>query len=579
MDNLYPKNFKDLIKPIKKELTIIVLLSAFGTLSLLIAPISVAIALHSYLSLDMNNFLIWIVIGAMGLAFKQILHVGSVGYAHIVEANFRYKLRKDFTDKLSRLPLGFFSDTSSGAIRKFVSEDTVKIHTIIAHAFSEMTSGITLPIFCAITMIAFEWRTALIIIAIIFVIVFIGMMAMSFNSKGMEDINSTYEKAQRQMSHSAIEMVDGIKEIKNFGMEGSLFKRFDNALAEFSDVSFKWLGASSKALSFVMSAIQPTVMLFVSIVVCIFAIKMDWLLPEYTIIFILLSISLPSSIMDTMQLGNLIRDGKHSIDNLIKLYDKDDQKFKQNCDEFKLGDIRFKDVSFSYDNENIVLKDINCEFKKGSFNALVGSSGSGKTTMARLIARFWDTSSGEVTIGNVNVKDLSEKDMLSNISLVFQDVSIMNATIADNIALSQKGATREEIISAAKSACIHDRIVKLPNGYDCVYGEENVILSGGEKQRITIARAFLADAPIVLLDEATAQADAQSEQQIQKALSELSKDKTVIMIAHRLASIVNADNILVFDNGQIIQSGTHDELSKVDGMYRNMWFAQNDMEV
>ncbi len=449
MDRIYPKNFKDLISPIKKELTTIVLLSVLGALSLIITPISITIAIHKYLNADLDSFVIWIVVAGVTLIFKQILHVLSVGYAHIVEANFRYKLRKDFSDKLSRLPLGFFSETASGSIRKFISEDTIKIHTIIAHAFSELASGLTLPIACIITMLIFEWRTGLMILAAVIFMMLITMVWMGSNSKGMDEINTIYENVQRRMSNSVIEMVDGIKEIKNFGIEGSLFKRFDDALNDFSNTSFEWLNTSAKPFSFMISVIQPTVMLFIALIISLFSVKMNWLSFEYIIIFLLLSISLPSSLLDIMQLGNLIREGKHSINNLIDLYAKDDQVFKEKPSDFKLGDIEFKDVSFSYDGENDVLKDINCKLEKGSFTALVGLSGSGKTTMARLIARFWDVKTGVVSIGSIDVKDLSEKDMLSNISLVFQEISLMNASIADNIAIANKNATTEEIINAA----------------------------------------------------------------------------------------------------------------------------------
>ncbi len=577
MNKIYPQNFGDLIRPIKKEVIITVLLAGFGALALLIAPVALTISIHNYLIGQTDSFFIWVVIAGVGLVLKQILHIFSLGYAHIVEAKFRYRLRKDFSDKLSRLPLGFFSETSSGAVRKFISQDTIKIHTIVAHGFSEFSAGVALPLGCIVIMLIVEWRTALMILLAIVLIFVIAMLWISLTSKGIEEINSRYERAQREMSHSVIEMVDGIKEIKNFGIAGSLFKRFDDALQRFSTVSFEWLNTSSRAYSFVMAAIQPTVMLFLSLAICLFAIHMQWLAPEYSILFMLLAISLPSSLMTLMQLGNFIREGRLAIDNLLSLYARPDQVYRSDSLAFKPGDIVFKDVNFSYDGDNAVLKNINCTIKQGELTALVGPSGSGKTTMARLIARFWDVGSGALSIAGSDIRALSETAILSNIALVFQDVALMNASIADNIALARQDASREEIIAAAKAAQIHDRISQLPNGYDSVYGSQNVVLSGGERQRITIARAFLADAPIVLLDEATAQADAESEVAIQRAISSLCKGKTVVMIAHRLSSIVAADKIIVLDGGEIIQSGRHEQLVKTDGAYRAMWLAQNDV--
>ncbi len=571
-----PKSLKDLTAPIKKELVITVLFSFFGALSLLITPVAATIAVNRIIHGDTKSFFLWVIIGGIGLALRQILHYASLGYAHIVEAKFRYRLRKDFSDKLSRLPLGFFSETSSGAIRKFISEDTIKIHTIVAHGFSEIPASVTLPLGCAVIMVLFEWHTALILLGIIFAIILVGMVWMNLKNRQMGDINSRYEKAQREVSHGAIEMVDGIKEIKNFGLSGSLFQRFDENVKEFSRASFAWLNASAKALAFIMSIIQPTVMLFIALGVCLFSLKNGWLLPEQTILFILLAMILPSSLISLLQIGNHIREGQHSVDTLLALYEKKDHPFSTNPRPFVPGDIEFHQVSFAYDEKNNVLENITCTLPQGKITALVGPSGSGKTTMARLIARFWDVREGSVTIGGVNVKDLSEQSLLSHISLVFQDVSLMDASISENIALARPNATKEEIMEAAKGAKIHERIMALPKGYDSVYGEENVVLSGGEKQRITIARAFLADTPIVLLDEATAQTDAQSEMEIQQALSLLSQKKTVVMIAHRLNSIVQAHQILVMDRGQIKEKGTHQELLEQNGLYKELWDAQNN---
>ncbi len=574
MDRDYPRNFKDLVNPIKKELFIIVVLSVIGAISILVAPVALTVALSKIMSGKTDAFIVWIIIAALGIVFRQIFNVSSLGYAHVVEAKFRYTLRKGFSDKLSRLPLGFFSDNSSGAIRKYISEDTIKIHTLIAHGFSELSASIALPVGCILVMLIFDWIAALIITGSILFILIVGFMWMSISSRNMGDINLRYEHAQREMSHSAVEMVDGIKEIKNFGLSGSLFKRFDEALNKFSKTSFEWLGSSSKAIAFMISAVQPSFTLFMSLVICVLLAQNNLMSPENIILFMLLAMVLPSSLLTLMQIGNNIRDGKHSLETILSVYDKKDQVYKEEPKEFMSGDIEFDNVSFSYDDENYVLKNTNCLMGKGKLTALVGPSGGGKTTMARMIARFWDVSKGTVRIGGVDVRDLSEQDLLSHISLVFQDISLMHASIRDNISLSNPKASMEEIISAAKSAMIHEKIMELPQGYDSIYGDENIFLSGGERQRLTIARAFLADSPILILDEATAHADAESELEIQKALSLLSRDKTVIMIAHKLESIVSADQILVIDGGDIKERGRHEELIHFEGIYSRMWNSQ-----
>lgn len=575
MNNNYPKKFSDLIQPIQKEIILTILLSILGTVSILIAPIFITLGMTQMTMKHWDVFILYIIFAGVGLMLRQLLHTISLGYAHFLEAKFRYTLRKDFSEKLSKLPLGFFTNYSSGAIRKFISEDIVKIHTIVAHVFTELAAAVALPLACIITMLVFEWRTGIMIVGGIFLIVLIGVFWMGIKGKNLEDVNNRYEKSKREVSHSAVELVDGIKEIKNFGMSGAAYQRFDDHVNEFSKTSYEWLSFSSGPIAFLMSAVQPAMMLFLSSGICFFSVYMEWLRPEQSILFILLSMILPSSLIGLMKMENDIKESKHSMAVILSIYAEPDQIYKNQTKPFALGDIVFENVDFSYDDKNLVLNQMNCVMKKGELTALVGSSGSGKTSMIRLIARFWDVTSGRVSIGGINIKDLSQNDLLSHIALVFQDVSLMNGSIAENIGLSNPSASREAIIKAAKAAYIHDKIMTLPNGYDAIYGEDHVVLSGGEKQRLTIARAFLADKPIVLLDEATAQADAESEVKIQQSLIQLCKNKTVIMIAHRLSTIVNADNILVLENGELKEYGRHQELIQEEGLYKKLWDVQH----
>ncbi len=576
MENKYPSNLKELVKPIKFELFVTVIIAVLGSLSLLVVPVAITLAFGYLVSKNMSGFLIFIIVAGLGIVLRQGLHSFSLYYSHIVEAKFRYKLRIDFTDKLSKLPLGFFTTTSSGAIRKLVSTDTSYIHTIIAHGYTELAASVTLPIGCIIIMLIFDWRTALIILAVFFINLIIGIIWMNVKNKEGYNVNDEYEKAQREMAHSTIEIVDGIKEIKNFGISNSLFAKFDDAVKRFTTISDKWVSGSSKAFSFIGSIMQPSISMFIALVVSIFSIYNSWITFDQIIIFLLLSMELPTSLINLAQIGNHLRLGKHSLDEILNIYAKEDQKYKYKPKELVLGDIEFKDVSFGYEKDNLVLNNINCVIPKNKITALVGPSGGGKTTMARLIARFWDTQKGSVRIGDIDIKDLSEKDLLSSISLVFQDISLLRSSVSENIALAKPNASQKEIEEAAKLALIHDRIMQLPNKYDSIIGEKGVVLSGGEKQRVTIARAFLANTPIVILDEATAQADAESEVEIQKAISTLGKNKTVVIIAHRLQSIVKADQILVVGDGVIKESGTHDELVKQNGIYQNMWESQNN---
>ncbi len=574
MNKDYPKDLSQLLSPIKNSLNLIVVLAVLGSLFLVVAPIAITVAIKLYKN-NVDGFILWIVIAGVGVFLRQLFHMASLGYAHLVEVNFRKNLRQDFVNKLSKLPLGWFVNTPSGNIRKLVSDDIIKIHTIIAHSYSEASSAITLPLACMLAMLFYEWRTGLIVILIIVLLLLVGMIWMSKNSYKAMSINDEYTKAQNDMSHAAIEMVDGIKEIKNYGLVESVFSRFDEAVKRFSNTSYQWLNSAAKPMAFMTSAIQPAIITTLTILVCFITLQLGWINIEGVVLFVLLATALPSSLISLAQLSNFIRDGKLAADTLLVLYATKEQEYKVETTAIKAGDIVFNNVDFSYDTKERVLKIIDCTIPHGQITALVGPSGGGKTTMARLIARFWDVDSGSITINGVNVKDASLKELLENISLVFQDVSLMHASVAENIALSCPSADLETIVEAAKNANIHQRIMGLPDGYDSIIGENGVFLSGGERQRITIARAFLANAPILILDEATAQSDAESEAEIQSALSKLSANKTLIIIAHRLQTIINAHQILVINNGEIVQKGDHHKLLKESGIYQNMWKDQN----
>lgn len=573
----YPRTLGDLLSPIKKQLVLTVLLAALGAMCMVVAPLGLTLGVRHLLLGEGKPFVICVAVAGAGIVLNQLFTMISTGYAHVVEVDFRFRLRKAFSEKLTRLPLGWFTQSSSGEIRKLISDDIIKIHTIIAHSFSDAAGAITLPLSCIALMLVYDWRTGLMVLGIILLLFVCGMAWMSKMSVAARSLNEEFEIAQREMSHSVIEVVDGIKEIKNFGLVKSVFGRFDAAVTRFSQASHTWLLGVAKPMSFITSVMQPAVIGFLTLAICLFSLKRGFIGVEGMILYVLLATALPSSLINLATLSNYIRDGLHSANTLLEVYQEADHLYPENPQPLLPGDIVFRDVSFGYTKGNEVLTAIKCTMPRGRVTALVGPSGGGKTTMARLIARFWDVSGGKVMIGGTDVRDFSEEDLLSAISLVFQDVSLMHASVAENIAIARPKASMADIIKAAKGANIHDRIMQLPKGYDSVIGDEGIVLSGGEKQRVTIARAFLADSPIVILDEATAQADAESEAEIQKALSGLSKNKTVVVIAHRLQTIKEAHQILVIDQGQIVESGTHADLVEKAGLYHSMWQAQTGM--
>ena len=513
--------------------------------------------------------------GAIAAVFLNFL---ALMCSHLAAFKTLYLLKLEFARHIASLPLGFHTANSTGKLRKIVDENIEKIEGFIAHQFPDMIGSFATPIVAIAMLFLFEWRMGLACLVPLIALFIIQGIAMG--GKKSQLFIKQYQDALENMNNAAVEYVRGVSVVKAFNQTIFSFRKFYETIKLYGD----W------ALAYTKSFKAPYV-LFMAILhnIYIFLIPLIiWLsgdVTDYTrfalsaIFYLIFSLALPGSFLKILyvsQMGKQIADGVDRMDKVLSESPLIESAFPQKTENYSIA---FENVFFSYQELSLEDESVNSEAlagvsftaKQGEITALVGPSGSGKSTIAHLIPRFYDVASGCVKIGAVDIREMNSDYLMSIVSFVFQDVFLFKQTVLENIKIGNKNASREEIIAAAKAAQCHEFIEKLPDGYDTVIGTKNVHLSGGERQRLVIARAILKDAPIIVLDEATAFADPENEQKIQLAFERLMKDKTVIIIAHRLSTVRGANKIVVIDSGKVAEEGKHDELVSAEGRYSRMW--------
>ena len=482
-------------------------------------------------------------------------------------AGFEFVARERIAlgDRLRNVPMGFFHDNSVGDITATVTTDLNFLENYSMHILDKVTTGVLSMIVMAGCILAFDWRIGLIFVAGIL----LSFPIYSHMQKKGKALSAKRQKIQSEAVAATLEYVQGISVVKSFNM-------CDKNLSDIED-AYESNAAASYGVERVITPLNMTYSMVFRISACmimlcagILAVGGDLSFANLAVILIAsFTIFNPIEVMG--QMTTMIRTMDAALDRVERI--KQAKKIDENGRDIPLDsfDIGFEHVSFAYENGNPILKDVSFSIPQGSMTAIVGPSGGGKTTITRLIARFWDVQEGSITIGGHDVKEFTCDSLLKNMSMVFQNVYLFHDTIENNIKFGCPDATHEQVVEAAKKACCHDFISALPQGYDTVIGEGGSTLSGGEKQRISIARAMLKDAPIILLDEATASVDPENEVHLQQAISALVKNKTLIVIAHRLSTIRDADQILVVDNGKIVEKGVHAELIQQKGIYQKFW--------
>jgi len=575
---------KKLIAPARKSMITTAIITSIGGTCAIVPYIAITeIAANWFRGSPSGTLWLWVGVAIVAVFANGLLYGIGLGVTHISEANLRYQLRRRLVQAFGRIPLGRVDQTSSGSIRKMVCDDTAAIHTLVAHLAGDAMNAVTALVVGIGYLMWVDWQLTLLILGVwvlIFVVVTGTMM------RGFSESTSKFSSAKTELSAATVEMVEGIKEIKNFQAAATARTRFDKARRYFAEISYQWLAGSGKPMAIISSFFQPAVILVTIAPLTVWFVSKGWLEPAYALPFFMVGVGLPVGFLQFIQIMQHLFTANQAAQDTADLLDIPHQPDGPHTDGPgpKPGEVELTDVSFGYNPENPILRNVNLRIPAGSVTALVGPSGGGKTTIARLIARFYDVDAGAVKVDGLDVREVSNQWLLNQIAIVFQDIALAHDTVANNIALGNPQASRDEIVEAAKSACIHDRIMRLPHGYDTVIGGDGGFLSGGEKQRITIARAYLHNAPILILDEATAQTDPQSERDIHTALAALAKGKTVIIIAHRLATIAAADLIAVIgeptastSETNVLATGTHTELLERSETYRTMWEKQQEV--
>ena len=520
-------------------------------------------------NVTLNGILIWCLVGAAGYLLRVACHGISTILAHISAYTILEGIRLKIADRLMKAPLGEVMGRRIGYLKNIIMDKVEDLEPPLAHMIPELTSNLLLPVAIFIWMLVIDWRMGLAVL----IAPVLAMIPMFFLMRNYNSQYAAYMEANNHVNNIIIEYVEGIEVVKAFNQSTSSYEKFVNAVQSFKEFTLAWFKSTWKSMNLMM-AIMPTTLLGV-LPVGLLLVQNGSISPAELAMGIILSLSIVGPLMKATTFINEAKSMEYAVEAANELLNLPVLPDSGKIVSIPHNDIALKHVTFSYDGseQNEVLHDVNLELPEGSFTALVGPSGGGKSTIARLIARFWDVTGGSITIGGKNVKELSIRQLSELVSFVTQDNFLFNCSLKENIRLGNPNATDEEVYAAAKAACCDEFIVRLDKGYDTPAGDAGKRLSGGEKQRIAIARAILKNAPIVILDEATAFTDPQNEDKIQKSIMALSKGKTLLVIAHRLSTIQNADQIVVLKKGRIVDCGKQEELLKRCPLYTDMWKA------
>ena len=508
---------------------------------------------------------------AAGLAIVSILlYFLALSVSHLAAFRVECNMRRYAMKKIVKMPLGFFDNNTSGRIRKIIDDNTSITHSFLAHQMPDLAATVVMPVTAIVLVFVFDWRLGLACLLPIILSMFI--MGFMMGKRGRYFMQK-YMDSLEEMNTEAVEYVRGIPVVKVFQQTVFSFKNFYNSIVKYKDMVTKYtkiwrvpMSVYTVIINGISFFLVPAAILLIGHTGNYASVILNMFL------YILIAPVFSQSIMKSMYMNQAFGQAKEAIDRLENMTSEKQMPVPAQPKSINKHDISFKNVSFSYPGANKKAVDnVSFSISSGKTVALVGASGGGKTTIARLVPRFWDADNGEVLIGGTNVKDIASKELMDHISFVFQNTRLFKTSLLENIKYGNPSATIDEINRAVDLAQCREIIDRLPGGLNTKIGTEGTYLSGGEQQRIVLARAILKNAPIVVLDEATAFTDPENEHLIQRALKKLTKGKTVLMIAHRLTSIKDADNILVINKGKIAEQGSHKELLMKEGIYTKMW--------
>ncbi|TMQ94795.1 ABC transporter ATP-binding protein [Actinomadura soli] len=520
---------------------------------------------------------VWTVViaGAAGLFVRLLFTAASSGIGHLLDGQVQLSLRRRLAMSLGRVPIGWFSRRRTGELAKVVGEDVAAVHPFIAHAPGELVAAFVVPLVSLIYLFTVDWRLTLITLApVVLAVALVPLMMTSARLREQKE----FDEAMGRISSSAVEFVQGIAVVKAFGGSGRAHRRFLTAVDDFVATFYRWVRGLSPIAAGMQLALSPPFVLLVVLIGGAALITSGGLAPADLLPFLLLGLGLTAPVAALGHGFDDLQAARRAVGRIRDVLAVEPLPEPANPTPPQGHRVELRDVRFGYETGQEVLRGIDLVLEPGTVTALVGPSGSGKSTLVQLLPRFFDPTHGAVVLGGVDLREIAGSDLHRTVSFVFQDVRLLRASVADNIALAVPHAGLDDVVRAARLANVHDRILELPRGYDTVIGDE-AGLSGGEAQRISLARALLADAPVLVLDEATAFADPQTEQAVRRALAALDGDRTVLVIAHRLETIADADTVVMLQDGSIAERGTPSELLARGGGFAAFWRRSDEAKV
>lgn len=560
---------KELLAPARSSIRTGVILQILGSIAVIAPYVAMAELARLFMtegSLDQAR--LWWVVAAVVFALlaRTVLSGAALSLTHFADGRMQGIIRTRIVERLGRVPLGWFTRHSSGSVRKATQNDIGDVHYLVAHGAVETAAALTVPLAGFAYLWTLDWRLALLGIATLPAYALAYATMASDMTEKMAEMNAGIAK----ISSTIVEFVSGIAVVKTFGRAGEAHAAYRKAAAEFGTAYGNWVRPMLRTDALATIAVSAPVVLLVNLALGAWFLTQGWVDVVSLITAALVAMIIPAAIQTVSFSMQARREAAAAAGRILALLKTPVLPEPEHPQVLASTEVRFEDVSFSYDGEHPVLENITLELPANTVTALVGASGSGKSTLAALVPRFHDVDEGSVSIGGVDVRQIATDRLYRHVGFVLQDVQLLNATVADNIRLARPDAPLDQVRHVARLAQIDERILGLPHGYDSVIGDD-ALLSGGEAQRISIARALLADPPILILDEATAFADPESEALVQEALANLVGGRTLLVIAHRLASITEADRVVVLDRGRVAETGTHQQLLAQAGLYSRMW--------
>ncbi|MEM1242287.1 MAG: ABC transporter ATP-binding protein [Cyanobacteria bacterium P01_H01_bin.26] len=564
-----PSGIWSIMAPVKGRIIAAIALSALSSFSSLASLLTIPFIAAELLSETLAPGIVWRWLG-VALALVVIAFTSRVfafRISHIGAFNLEVVLRTALAEHLARLPLGYVITTGSGAVKKLVQDDVKALHAFVADSTPLIGQAYTIPTISLIAVLIADWRLGLVTLAIVPV----GLIFIRLALQDYEEQRDAYDRANEKINGVIIEFVQGMQVVRTFDDGSSSFARFQTALNIFTQSLRDWNEKNrfSARLGSLLFEPLPTL-----VIVSVFGV---WLLSQGSItiprflVFLLVAPRLCGAFKPIFTLAYMINQANAGAMRIGTVLAEPALSQPSQPQQPADASISLENVTFAYGDDTPALQNLSLHLPVGSVTALVGPSGAGKTTLAQLIPRFWDVNEGAIKIGGVDIRHMTSDTLMSWVSFVFQDTFLFQDTVFNNIKLGRPDATREEVEAAAQAAQAHGFILDLPQGYGTLVGERGGQLSGGQRQRITIARAILQDNPIVVLDEATAFADPENEALIQAAIAALTQDKTLIVVAHRLATITQVDQIAVLDQGRLVELGKHEQLIAAEGLYARLW--------